>query len=195
MLWVCVIWNFVYSAFFLFLKAVELCSVHSLFQCLSRSILNHSALQHTSIIDYCFQRPIKQPFLHDRNRVHRLSRKLAFSCMDVVLLRKWEWMGTDSGGLWQWLALSLTLHHRGKPDSAHHLATAVSWLLRENCILKEAENILRFLFLLSTPNTKDVMETPQTKAGHVYSYYPELVPPCQGHEKACKAIVCTCEKY
>ncbi len=153
-------------------STLQLCDVPCLFQRLSASLLTHSAL-HYSTIDYCFQQPVKQPFLHDRIRVHHLSKKLALSCMDVVLLRKWEWMRTDSGGLWQWLALSLTLHHHGKPNSAHKLATAVSWLLREDCALAEAENVLRFLFLLSIPNTKDSMiETPQAEAGHIYSYYP-----------------------
>ena len=156
---------------------VQLSSIPNLFQRLSTSVLIHYALKQSSLIDYCFHRPQKQPFLHDRIRVGQLSRKLAQFCWDVVLLRKWEWMGSDSGGgLWQWLSLSLTLHHYGKPDCAYRLATAVSWLLSKDCGLTEAENILRFFFLLSAPNTRDaVVDTPQMKAGQVYGYYPELV--------------------
>ena len=156
-------------------STVQECDVPSLFQRLSAALLTHSTLQ-CSTIDYCFQQPVKQPFLHDRIRVHHLSKKLAFSCMDVVLLRKWEWMSKDSGGLWQWLALSLTLHHCGKPKSARKLAAAVSWLLRKDCPLAEAENVIQFLFLLSTPNTEDSSraEMPQgEEAGHIYNYYPE----------------------
>lgn len=152
---------------------VQDCSVPGLFQRLCISLLTHSMYKPTSIIDFCFQRPMKQAFLHDRNRVQHVTRKLFALCMDVVLLRKWQWMGTETHCISHCLGVSLALHYQGQSSKAESLAGAITWLVAGKSDLIEADNVLHFLFLLSSPRTGgNVVDTPQTASHQIYSYYP-----------------------
>lgn len=151
--------------------AVQSCSIQELFKRLCTSILNHSAIQPSSIIDFCFHKPIKQPFLQDRNRLQYLVGKMMATCMDVILLRQWEWRTTDTHCISHCLGVSLSLHYQGQSTKAESLATAMTWLLEGNTDLIEADGVLQFLFLLSSTGNY-VMDTPLTRDDHIYSYYP-----------------------
>lgn len=153
--------------------AVHSGSILELFKRLCASVLTHSTVQPTSRMAFCFHKPVKQAFLQDRNRLHYLVRRMVALCMDVILLRQWQWRTTDVHCISHCLGVALSLHYRGQSAKAEGLANAMAWLLEGNSNLIEAENVLQFLFLLSSPSTRtDVMDTPSTREDQIYSYYP-----------------------
>lgn len=152
-------------------SVVGLYSVPDLFQRLCASVLKDCIIQPTSRIDFCFQKPIKK---HDKARVQSLVRKLRALCMDVVLLRKWEWMRGDGDSVIRCFGVALSLYFQGMSKEAECLAAAISKVLKEDCQLVEAENVLQFLFLLSSSRRAGNL-VPEVRKGHIYSYYPRYV--------------------
>ena len=156
--------------------SVQLCDVPDLFHRLCRSVIAHSLLQQRSVLGLRFQEPVKRAFLQDSNRQQQLARRLVRQSLDVVLLRKWEWMGTDTSCISHSLGVALSLHCQGKSRKAERLAKAIHWVVGEVAGLVEAEGILQFLFLLSdVAGSGDVLDTPSTRGDQIYSYYPRYL--------------------
>ena len=151
---------------------MQTCSILELFKRLCSSILAQSAVQPSSMIDFCFHKPIKQAFLQDRNRLEYLVRQLVALCMDVVLLRQWEWRTTDTRCVSHCLGVALSLHYHGQSTKAESLATAMTWLLEGTSDLTEPDNVLQFLFNLSSPHANEALDIPCTRADQIYSHYP-----------------------
>lgn len=159
--------------------AVQFSSVPELLHKLCQSLLVCSLFETSSFL--CLSvpgttlEPVKQAYLHDRGRLQRLARRLVLLCYDVVLLRKWQWMGSETRCISHSLGVALSLHSQGKTSKAGNLANAITSLLsgEEASDLTEPESILQFLFLLSSPNAcGDVQDVPHTREGHVYPFYP-----------------------
>ena len=146
-------------------------NVPGLFHRLCTSVLTHSLLQHSSICEFSFHEPSKG-LLHDGARLQSLAHKLMLLSMDILLLRKWEWMVAGGYCISHSLGVTLSLYCQGKPDQAKTFSDAVNWLIRDPPCLKEPENILKFLFLLSSPNNNCDMQATLPMQRTTYSYYP-----------------------
>lgn len=155
---------------------VHSCSIPGLLRDLCASFLTHSMVRPSSVIDFCFHKPIKRAFLQDSNRLNYLIRRLAGVCMDVILLRPWEWRTSEIHCTSHCLGVALTLHYQEHTTRAESLASAMTWLLQGNSDLTEADNVLQFLFLLSSPSVSASAEdSPMTREGQIYSFYPRCL--------------------
>lgn len=149
------------------------CNVPELFYKLCKSLLTHSVFRPSSVLDLRFPDRVRRAFLHDSNRARRVTRKLWLLCLDVVLLRKWEWIGTDTRCIAHSLGVSLSLQCQGQSGKAENLARAIGWVLGDPPGLLEPESVLQFLFLLSSPGTHG--DIPHVRGDHTYSCYPRYV--------------------
>ena len=150
--------------------AMQLSSIPELFYKLCESVLSHSLQTSSSILDLSF----RQTFV-DREKLPLLAKKLRLRCMDVVLLRKWEWMGTETHCITDALGFTLDLYCHGEPFRAKKLTSAVHWMLEDASELMESESILQFLCLLSSPKISKGTHGPTTRGDHIYHHYPRYV--------------------
>ena len=158
-------------------RSVQFCDVPDLFRRLCRSVVTHWLSQKWSVLDLRYQDRAKQAFLQEEDRLQQLVRRLVLLSMDVVLLRKWEWMGTDTGCVSHSLGVALSLHCQGQSGKAERLANAIHWLVGGMADLVEPESVLQFLFLLSCVGSSgDQLDAHTTSWGdQTYSYYPRYV--------------------
>lgn len=154
--------------------SVQFSDVPDLFHKLCRSVVTRSLTKQWSVLDLRFQERAKQAFLQDEGRVQHLVRRLVLLSMDLVLLRKWEWMGTDTGCVSHSLGVVLSLHCQGQSGKAERLANAIHWLVGGMADLVEPENVLQFLFLLScVGGSGDMLDAHTTSLGdQSYTHYP-----------------------
>ena len=157
------------------MEGVHTCNIQELFLRLCSSILNQSTSQPFSIVEFCFHKPAKR--FHDGNRVQYLVRQLRHMCMDVILLRQWEWRTTETHTISHCLGVALSLHYQGHTSQASSLASAMTWLLQGNCSeVTEPDNILNFLFLLSRPSAGNTrVDAPLRMDGQIYKFYPRCL--------------------
>lgn len=142
-------------------SAVFHCSVPDLFLRLSRSILAQAMLTPAQIYDWSYLKPTKQLiYAQDPKKTRWLFKQLTSQCLDMVLLKQYEWQplsSTTGCPVSRCLGLSLTLRLAGLTKEADMLTAAIESLATGNSNLTEVDNILQFLFLLSNKDTEQIL--------------------------------------
>ena len=112
--------------------------------------------------------------------VDTLCKKLRKLCLDVILLRRWEWTHIMKEQITCPISLclgqTLFLYHQGRSKDAERLSCAITWLTEAKSELSEVNSLLRFLFLLSSQEETSVsVVSAQTRKDCLYVHYPRCV--------------------
>ncbi len=154
------------------LEASNSCSVFHLLLDLSKSLLNDTP-RPSDQLEYSFYEPIKRSW-----RLEDEARRLRRISLDVMLMRQWEWIPSSSrqkDPTSRCLAHTLPLYFRGHSDDAVKLAEAIAAITADSS-LREVEDILQFLSLLSVPaKSRGRAVEIHTKNHHLYPHYPRYV--------------------
>ena len=156
-------------------SSVQFCSVPDLFLKLCSSMLCQLVLQ-SGRSDWVFHKPGKPPFSLEWRRLQHESKRLRRLCLDLVLLRQWEWISTVDhpieSPISSCLGRTLSFWSRGRSTEADKLSCNINWLASGKSGLTESENLLHFLFLLSSPCSHGGRQIMVPGTGQSYPHYP-----------------------
>ena len=104
-----------------------------------------------------------------------LWKKMRAACLDVMLLRQWEWLPQDQEAMGspycRCLGHVMSLQQQGQTDRATQLMTSLDWLLGPLAALSRPHSVLQFLHLLSHLDQDSSKEVHKPK-DWIYDVYP-----------------------
>lgn len=156
-------------------------SVPDLLMKLSRSILLHSVHLENSCSDgvyLCLRKANSNSISLPWTLQNRVCRKLRACCLDLMLLRQWEWLSGEQEvldtPLLRCLGQAFSLHVQDQSEQVHTRMQFLTLLQGHQEGLSKVDGVLQFLYLLSSLDSGEYSEPvrPYIPKDCIYPMYP-----------------------